>query len=258
MNFTEYLSETKWINKGDTIYVISDMMSLALEYRKQETKLNLDDLIDFLKESVGPEGNLLFPAFNWDFCKGTAFDIKKTPCKTGALSKAALKRDDFVRTSHPLYSFAVWGKNTDDFLNIDVPNSFGEGTIFDRLTELNARALVIGIPALSGFTYIHHVEQLVGVPFRYNKNFTAEYIDASGNTSTRTYSMYVRDLDMDPRHIDGFKPLEEIMLKDGIIKRKMYGDVILSMMNIPETREPIEKDLTLNDAANMYRYNHSK
>lgn len=256
MDFNKYLSETGWINRGDTVYVISDMMPLALEYRKNGEKLDLNNLIDYLKELVGPEGNLLFPAFNWDFCKGIPFDRKNTPCKTGALSKAALKRDDFQRTSHPLYSFAVWGKDAERFMAIDVPESFGPGTIFDEMTSLNAKALVIGIPALSGFTYIHHVEQLVCVPFRYNKNFTADYIDRDGSVSTRTYSMYVRDLDMDPRHIDGFRPLEEIMLKDGVIARKMFGDVMLSKMNIPETLAPIKKDLLENDAANMYRYNH--
>ncbi|MCQ2519274.1 MAG: AAC(3) family N-acetyltransferase [Lachnospiraceae bacterium] len=256
MNFTDFIKNTNWINKGDTIYVISDMLPLTLNYRARGEKLNLDAVIDFLKECVGPEGNILFPTFNWDFCKGIAFDARKTPCRTGALAKAALKRADFIRTKHPLYSFAVWGKNSLELAAIDCKDAFGPGTIFDKMSELNAKALVIGIPALSGFTYVHHVEQMVGVPYRYSKDFSAEYTDLGGNTSTKTYSMYVRDLDMDPRHIEGFKPLEEIMINDGIIKREMYDDVMCSFMNAVDTFEPIRKDIKENDSKNMYTYNH--
>lgn len=258
MNFLEFIDSNNLINKGDTVYVISDMFGLTMEYRNNGQKLNLDDIITGLMDRVGPEGNLLFPAFNWDFCKGTPFDYYYSPSKTGALSKAALKRKDFERTSHPLYSFAVHGKNAEEFIKVNDPKSFGEGTIFDMLTDLDAKALVIGIPALSGFTYIHHVEKMVGVPYRYEKNFTAEYTDKAGNSSTRTYSMYVRDLEMDPKHINGFEPLEKLMLENGVITRAYYGNVPVSMMKVRDTYEPIQKDICENDSKNMYVYNHKK
>ncbi len=255
-DFVVFLKDANFINEGDVVYVISDMMPLALEYKNNGQKLDLDDVINGLKDIVGPSGTLLIPAFNWDFCKGIPFDYHNTPSKTGALSKAALKRPDFKRTFHPLYSFAVWGKKADELLSINVPNSFGEGTIFDKLSEYNAKALVIGVPALSGFTYIHHVEKLVGVPYRYEKNFTADYIDPSGNISLRTYSMYVRNLEMDPKHINGFEPLEKLMIKDGIIRQKYFGNVLCSFMNVNDTYEPIRKDIEENDSKNMYIYNH--
>lgn len=258
MDFLEFVDSNNLIGNGDTVYVISDMMGLAIKYRNNGRKLNLDDIISGLISRVGSEGNLLFPTFNWDFCKGIPFDYYKTQCKTGALSKAALKREDFQRTSHPLYSFAVQGKCAEAFVRVNDPKSFGPNTIFDMLTDLDAKALVIGIPALSGFTYIHHVEKMVGVPYRYEKNFTAEYTDCKGDTSTRTYSMYVRDLDMDPRHINGFEPLEKIMLENKVITKLWYGDVPVSCMKVRDTFEPIRKDICENDSKNMYVYNHKE
>ena len=255
-DFVDFLKDDNFINEGDVVYVISDMMPLALEYKNNGQKLDLDNVINGLKDIVGSSGTLLFPTFNWDFCKGIPFDYHNTPSKTGALSKAALKRPDFRRTLHPLYSFAVWGKKADELLSINVPNSFGKGTIFDKMTEYDAKALVIGVPALSGFTYIHHVEKLVGVPYRYEKNFTADYIDPAGNASQRTYSMYVRDLEMDPKHINGFEPLEKLMHKDGIIRQINFGNVLCSFMNVNDTYEPIRKDIEENDSKNMYIYNH--
>lgn len=254
MDFIKHIKDLGWIKKGDTVYVISDALSLAKDYRENGQRLDLNQIIDGLKELVGKDGTLLFPTFNWDFCKGIAFDYAKTPCKTGALSKAALKREDFLRTTHPLYSFAVWGANAVSLASIENKNAFGEGTIFEELEKLKAKALVIGIPALSGFTYIHHVEQMVGVSFRYNKDFTADYIDRDGNCTSRTYSMYVRDLDMNPIHINGFEPLERIMLDEGYIKRDRFCSTMISLMNIKDTFEPIRKDLCENGAKNMYTF----
>ena len=52
--------------------------------------------------------NILFPTFNWDFCKGKSFNYNNTRSMTGSLSNVALKRPDFKRSKNPIYSFAVW------------------------------------------------------------------------------------------------------------------------------------------------------
>ena len=41
------------------------------------------------------------------------FDIEKSPSKTGTLGQLTLKRSDFSRTAHPIYSFSVFGKYKD-------------------------------------------------------------------------------------------------------------------------------------------------
>jgi aminoglycoside N3'-acetyltransferase len=40
-------------------------------------------------EAAGPDGTVLFPLFNFDFTKGTPFDIRSTPSQMGALTEAA-------------------------------------------------------------------------------------------------------------------------------------------------------------------------
>ncbi len=136
----------------------------------------------------------------------------------------------------------------------DSQNAFGQGTIFEKLYDWNCKALVIGIPALQGLTYIHHVEQMVGVPYRYNKNFTGDYTDENGVCTKRTYAMYVRDLDMDPRHINGFSPLEELIMKQGMIQRFLYGTVPTQLVMIQDVDQAVRKDILENDSQNMYHY----
>ena len=254
----DWLKSLGWIKKGDCVYVISDMLELAKVARNQGKKLVLDDLIEALQELVGEEGTLLFPTFNWDFCKGVGFDCRRTPVRTGALSKAALERKDFARTAHPIYSFAVWGAHKSELLMNDSRDSFGPGTIFEKMFQWDARALVIGLAALKGNTYIHHVEQTVGVPYRYNKEFTADYTDEAGVCEIRTYRMYVRDLDMDPRHIDGFRPLEEKMCKEGLIRTAFYETVPCYLVRLADLDRAVREDIMENDSKNMYIYRTSE
>lgn len=47
------------------------------------------------------------------------------------------------------------------------------------------------------FTFMHYVEKELKVPYRYMKAFNSKYIDEQGEVEERTYSMYVRDLDIE-------------------------------------------------------------
>lgn len=254
MEYTDWLQEQNWLKKGDCVYVISDMLELAKSYKARGSRLCPDELTEGLQRIVGEEGTLLFPTFNWDFCKGTGFDYSRTPVRTGAWSKSVLQRKDFARTAHPLYSFAVWGHHREELLENDSADSFGPGTIFELLLQWDARLLAVGLPALKGASYIHHVEQMVGVPYRYNKSFTGEYRDAWGRCGTRTYRMYVRDLDLDPRHIAGFRPLEEKMSEEGLIRTEYYGEIPSHMLRIADLDREVRKDILENDSRNMYDY----
>lgn len=253
-SYIRWLEDLGWVEKGGCVYVISDMMELAKVSRARGEKLVLGELIDGLKDLAGEEGTLLFPTFNWDFCKGVGFDYRRTPPRTGALPKAALSREDFARTAHPLYSFAVWGAHREELLAVSSPDSFGPGTVFEKLLAWDASALVIGLGALAGNTYIHHVEQTVGVPYRYSKEFTADYTDVGGVREKRTYRMYVRNLEMDPRHIDGFRPLEEKMRGEGLIRTACYGAVPCHVMRLADVDRAVRKDILENDSGNMYHY----
>ena len=70
------------INRGDNIFVTSDVKQLLYSLVSEGDDTDLNILIDGIIDIIGEEGTLVFPTFNWDFCKGVPFDIKKTPCKT--------------------------------------------------------------------------------------------------------------------------------------------------------------------------------
>lgn len=119
------------IKKGDILLVSSDVTQLILKlcggienFNRSIAKKYCNDIIDTLQNLIGEEGTLLFPTYNWGWCKGKPFIYEKTLGETGALGNAALKRTDFKRTKHPIYSFAVWGKDKDKLVSLNNVDSW--------------------------------------------------------------------------------------------------------------------------------------
>lgn len=186
------------IEKDDVVLLTSDITDLYLQCQEHGEHFEPNVLLDKFQEAVGTEGTLLIPTYNWGFCQGKPFDYRKTPSKTGAIGNAALRRKDFVRTKHPIYSFAVWGKDTEELVAMENVESFGSNSPFAYLEKVNAKNVFIGSASLrNSFTFIHYIEQKTGVSYRFSKTFRSHYIDQNGQESEKNYSMYVRNLDLD-------------------------------------------------------------
>lgn len=254
--FTELISGLG-IKKGDIIDVASDMASVMIYYMKRKIKCSPDAIIDMLKEAVGPEGTLMIRTFNWDYCHGAEFDIRTTPGKTGLLGNAALKRDDFRRTKHPLYSWMVWGKDTDILCSMNNVSAFGEGTPFEYLYENNGKQLCLGNAQTDACTQLHHAETVAKVPYRFNKPFEGMYTDEMGNTEKRTYTMPVRPFDVSvlaDEFFDGER--YEFLEKKGIAHREMLDGILrLLVIDLHAMQDFVVDDLINNEGKNMIAVN---
>jgi len=151
-----------------------------------------DDVLDSLLERVGPEGTLLFPLFNFKWCQGVSFDIRRTPSNNGALSEAARLHPDSVRTKHPIVGFAVIGKHKDSIENCDNKDGFGRGSPFSEVTNQGGKSVAIDLPEYMAMTHYHHFERLHSVEYRYTKQFSAPYTYSDGMIGNPTYSLFVR------------------------------------------------------------------
>lgn len=153
------------------------------------------EVISGILKSLGPEGTLLLPLFNFDFTKGTPFDFVTTPSHMGALADAGRMWPGAVRTGHPIYGFAAIGAQADRFAGINNRSGYGADSPFAMLRELDGQIAVIDLPDQNAMTFYHHVEEMLDVPYRYHKNFSAPYTDQEGATSKQTYSIFVRDIE---------------------------------------------------------------
>lgn len=243
------------IKKGDIVFVSSDIIQLFFyDMRINKIKPDINKFIDSFIECVGEEGTLLFPTYNWDFCRGITFDWANTPGRTGSLGNACLKRKDFKRTNHPMYSCAVWGKDKDYLCSIDYKSSFGEDSIFGYLDKKHAKQVIIGVDLTHCFTYLHYVEEKVPqLDYRYMKDFTSTYIDSSGNKTTRTYSMLVRYLDKEV--VADFSGIEKIFLSKGLERKFVYNTVEFIVFNdLHLLVDPILEDTINNHSRNTHKF----
>jgi aminoglycoside 3-N-acetyltransferase len=254
---TEYISYQKLpsilkIEKGDVILLTSDITDLFLQCQANGEILDVNILLDNFQEAIGEEGTLLVPTYNWGFCQGKAFDYKKTPSKTGAIGNAALRRKDFTRTKHPIYSFAVWGKDAVKLAEMDNIESFGPDSPFAYLEQVDAKNVFIGASLRNSFTYIHYIEQKLKAPYRFSKVFRSHYIDQDKVDTVRDYSMYVRDLDLDV--VCAPNPFVDILYANQVVQHGLINGVPYEVIRFSEVTPYIQNDILYNRSKNLCKY----
>ncbi len=241
------------LKEGDNVYVTSDVKQLLYNCMTNDDETDLNILIDGIIAIIGENATLVFPTFNWAFCKGEPYDHYKTPCKTGSLGKLALKRDDFARTKHPIYSFAVRGKDKEKLCALDNKSSFGPDSPFNFMVEHSYRNLFIDKDTQHSFVFVHYAEESNGpVPYRYLKDFTADYTDENGNTRKATYSMNVRNLGMDVENT--ILPLEDEFIEKGIEERFYINDIEYKIIGLKESYPIMAGDVINNRSRRICSY----
>ncbi|MDD3138170.1 MAG: AAC(3) family N-acetyltransferase [Lachnospiraceae bacterium] len=241
------------LGNGSVIVISSDVKKLLIKLMQEDRKNcnkrkkvdeYLDDIIDMFQKIVGDSGTLLFHTFYWNFCHGKAFDYKNTMSETGILSNRALKRGDFIRTRHPIYSFAVWGKDAMYLANLENTDAFAADSPFEYMRKNNAVYVSIDIDAWS---YFHYIEQSNNVEYRFIKKFTAPYVK-DGISENKTYSMFVRYLCLDVEQLPFW---EKWLAKKTIYVSNIRTDII----DCNETYIQVSNDIINNEGRNLVVYN---
>ena len=257
-NYTKYCDIAKSLNikNGDIVLLSSNLMKTIYCAKKYEKEFDYNKFIDSFLEVIGTNGTLLIPSYNWDFCKGIAFDYKNTISKTGILADEAMKRADFKRTLHPMYSHVIWGKDKDYLCSLDYMDAFGPDSIFAYLYENNAKNIGIDVDLDGCFSTIYFFEQKYGVPYRYKKYFKSTYIDDNCNNLKKTYSMNVRYLELDAKFCG--KNLYEYLKEKNAVNEYYINNSFVSVFDIAETEKYIKDDIINNDSKKFMIYDTNK
>ena len=198
-NNTDYIGKLaeKWtrcgVKSGDILLVHSSVKRTLINAKREGVSLSPDDILDSFIECLGDSGTLILPLFNFEFPSSKIFDIRNSKSQMGALTEAARKRVNVVRTGHPIYSFAVLGKEKELFNGVDNKSGYGKDSPFGLLHSLKGKIASLDLEDQNSMTFYHYIEECLGVDYRYFKTFTGEYIDESGISSVRKYKLYVRD-----------------------------------------------------------------
>ncbi|EAI1510550.1 hypothetical protein ERK09_04630 [Campylobacter coli] len=234
------------LKKEDFLLFTGNLMQL-LQGINGDNRKKLDFLLDCIKNNVD---TLAIQTFNWDFCRGMAYDILKSKSQTGALGNIALKRSDFRRTKHPIYSFAVVGKFQNELVALENKGAFDSNSPFNFMYKNNAKMIIVNLPLQDSFTFVHYVEECLKVDYRFNKSFEALYTDEKGFVKLKTYDMFVRK-DGILTDVNG---LENLFIREGVMELKKFENLYIKKIDLSRAYEIIAKDIQSNQARNLMSF----
>ena len=211
------------VKQGDTIFVhggLGTFGTLPKNYTRDEL---CQEIVTVLQTSVGPSGTVSMPAFTYAFCEGAPFDRQKSRSEVGPLSEFFRTHTNVVRSSHPIFSITACGPRAPELVTVNA-DAFGAGSAFANLRAANALLVFFGA-SFETCTFIHHVEQTHGVPYRFIKTFRGLFRD--GNIEKEIESTYfVRSLDKEV--ITDLSRLEARLHERGLLVKANVGGGTIS------------------------------
>lgn len=184
--------------KGENIFLHSSIRSIG---RKIETEEFIKEIVD----SIGIEGTLVMPTFSFQFNTEKFYDPEKTPCETGLLPETFRKMNinglPVLRNNNPMQSISAWGKMAQELKECSIDSTFCKGSAFNKLLEMDCKIILLGCD-YNKISFYHYIEEEQKVPYRYWKAFEGVLIENQKKIPI-TYKMYVRNLDVIP-HINQF------------------------------------------------------
>ncbi|MCW0256642.1 AAC(3) family N-acetyltransferase [Campylobacter lari] len=237
------------IKKGDILYIHSEIFNFGIPM------INLHDLqkniIDCFFEIIGNEGTLIIPTFTYSFCDNKVYDKLNSKTRIGVLNEFFRKLPEVKRTNDPLFSFAVKGAKEKLFLK-DTDSCFGKNSVFDVLTQQNAKLVLFGGRYVD-HSYIHYIEEYMKVSYRFYKNFSGEIIDENGNKTNKNIMYYCRHLDINSE--TSIESVLKMLVQDDNIRSENFANAEISIIDIKNFFESGIKILAKNEKALLKQEN---
>lgn len=235
---------------GDPVLLTADVTRLSWLMRRQGARQAPRALLDAFLAHLGPQGTLVVPTFNHDLRPGDAFDRRNTPTITGVLGQAALEHPAFIRTAHPLHSFAVAGALTSDFLGANDDSSFGARSPFALFRTHRFTLIGIDMHLNQAMSYFHHVEEQQTVPYRHWRSFPIRYTDRDGATRERTFRLYAKR----KGYANELSALIPLLQGPGAQVDGRVDGVPYLRVDLGAAHEVIERDIRSNRARSIVRF----
>lgn len=245
-NLTYHLRNDLGLKRNDMVFMHSGIIGLGrLENGEETITQSFSEILS--------EGILIVPSFTYSWCKGEPFDQLNSECskEMGGYAQNVWKEKRFTRSSNPNFSVAALKNKVNKKIIEEIFDTshscFGEKSVFDNMyklaKEMDGYIILLGgahNDAIFRTTFIHYVEEKVGVPNRYLKKFynpknkneyveqlvrflsKEEYKSVTGKENSRYNFPIVPD----------YSRLGEDLIKNDLIVRKPFGYSETRMVNI--------------------------
>lgn len=194
-------------------------------------------------EVITTRGTVVVPTFSYSFCWNKVFDKFETPGTTGMFAELLRTDPDAKRSNDVNFSVAAIGQNSEFFTNELSHESFGKNSFWERFVEKNGKICNFNV-GLYYNTFIHYIEKLIEVPYRYDKKFEGEF-KINGKIKNDFYIHFVRNLE----DSDSIPDLTELVKKSqelNFLKEANIGRGKISCISTKNILQIVLKEINNN------------
>ncbi len=226
----------------DTLFIHSDVM-----FGKVPGDFNRKEYLNLINDAINSLGvrHIITPTFTYSFCNGEDYDIQKSRTSMGVYNEYIRKLDGRYRTEDPLLSVSVPDDLKDKFDHIS-NHSLGEGSALDIVHHMDGvKFLFLGAEMAECFTYVHYVEKMMDVPYRFDMAFEGDIIYQNGSRKKRKQTIHTQCYGVNlPQKYDYF---ENEMEEKGYLKKMRVADKYIACISeedaYREIKSHIEQDI---------------
>ncbi len=186
---------------------------------------------------------LIVPTFTYSFCNQEDYNVTSSRTSMGAFNEYIRKKDNRYRTLDPLLSLSVPVELQEIFQNVG-EHSLGTNSGLDILHHMDdVKFLFFGARLGNCFTYVHYIEKMLDVPYRFDMPFTGNLIDESGKVSQKTQYIHTACYGVKPAD---FYYFEDELEEAGLLKKQELGDKMIACIDEKDAYREIKKKLQEN------------
>jgi len=158
------------IKKGNNLYITGNLGPLGRIKLKKSKKQEI--IFNSFLNNVGDSGTIFSPAASMNLCNtDIPFDLNLTPShEMGSFAEYIRKLPKSIRSLHPFWSVAGVGPEANRLKKLS-SHAYGVGSAWSHFLDLDAIQVNMGVDPSRAVTLIHHVETIIGAPYRYTKEY---------------------------------------------------------------------------------------
>ena len=220
----------------ESLFIHSDIMfgSTLAGFKRKEYLNTLYEVLNDLKVK-----NIIVPTFTYSFCNGETYDVANSKTLMGSFNEFVRKKDGRYRTLDPLLSISV-PEQLQPIFQTCGSHSLGHESGLDALHRMDGvKFLFFGARLGNCFTYVHYVEKMLDVPYRFDMQFSGKIIEPDGQEYEKTQYMHTACYGVKPADYYYF---EDYLEDKGMLRKQPVADKFVSCIS--------EKD-AYNEIVNM-------
>ncbi len=234
------------VESGRIVYLTGNFGRLGKYFVEGKRSL-LQAHLSALQELLGPQGTLVVPTHCWSLIRtDIPFDSLATPSEMGPFTEFVRQQPSSVRQFHPFSSHTAVGRQADVICSNNSRHVFGQCSPFQRMVERDALYVSVGMPIENTISLVHHVELMMGVPYRYTKEFVHPCLK-DGKVSHELFYVFVTHHDCDIKRDSNEKILKHFRREGHSVRKVSLGRSFVESLSMLDffncTSELLRRDI---------------